>query len=139
MIVADASIMLACIMHDESVPYADAALEFIAREGAIVPGNFPSEIANALLQAERRGRIHGGGTAAALTEILALPLTTEMPDPQFATKLAREHRLTCYDSFYLALAVECDSSLATVHEALAVAARVMNRYWEPLPNPQRRY
>ena len=51
LIVADASIMLAFIMHDESEPYADAAVVARAREGGNVPGNFYGEIAHALLQA----------------------------------------------------------------------------------------
>lgn len=130
MIVADASIMLAFIMHDESEPYADAAVVALAREGGNVPGNFHSEIAHALLQAERRGRIDQMCGMAVLREILELPLSVEMPDPQHALQLARKHRLTGYDGFYLALAIDLDQPLATVDATLAAVARAAGVFWK---------
>jgi predicted nucleic acid-binding protein len=131
LIVTDASIMLAFIMHDESEAYADAAVESISRQGGAVPGNFHSEVTHGLLQAERRGRIDPALSVAALREILALPLTLEMPDAQQALELARRHRLTCYDSFYLALAVKLARPLATIDSNLASVARSKRLHWTP--------
>jgi predicted nucleic acid-binding protein len=131
LIVVDASIVLAFIMDDETAPYADAAVVELTHSGALVPTNFYSEVAHALLQAERRGRIKESASNAALREILALPLTTGMPDVREAMRLAREHRLTCYDAFYLALAVESGSPLATVDATLTAAARAGRVYWLP--------
>ncbi len=118
-------------MHDESEAYADAAVSFLSSAGATVPGNFYSEVANGLLQAERRRRIDEGRAAAALTDILALPLAVEFPNPHIAMKLAREHRLSCYDAFYLALALQLSRPLATVDNELAVVARALELLWHP--------
>lgn len=118
-------------MHDESEAYADAAVSFLAHDGAVVPGNFEGEVSNGLLQAERRRRIDEERATAALTEILALPLTIEMPDPHAAMKLARQHRLSCYDAFYLTLALDRGEPLATVDSKLAASARALNLLWEP--------
>jgi predicted nucleic acid-binding protein len=131
LIVVDASVVLAFIMHDESEAYADAAVELLLRDGGVVPGNFQSEVSNGLLQAERRQRIDKSRASAALTEILRLPLRVEMPDPHGAMRLARQHHLSCYDSFYLALAMEVDRPLATVDGRLAAAADALRVLWEP--------
>lgn len=128
---ADASVVLAGIMHDESESYADAALLEISRKGAAVPGNFHSEVAQGLLQAERRGRITEVHSTTALREILVLPLTVEMPDAAAAMRLARKHHLTCYDAFYLALAVQLDCRLASVDSVLAAAAGALKLHWRP--------
>jgi len=127
--VTDASVVLAFIMDDERVPYADAAVVSMSREGAAVPGNFQSELVHALLQAERRGRIDHVRAMSALVEILALPLTIQRPSPVQAMQLGRQHRLTGYDSFYLALAMELGQPLATVDAALTEAARALNVHW----------
>jgi predicted nucleic acid-binding protein len=131
LIVADASVVLAFIIHDESEAYADAAVTFLSRSTAAVPGNFHSEVCNALLRAERLRRIDESRASAALTKILALPLTVELPDPYAAIKLARQHRISCYDAFYLALAVESGRPLATVDAALRRAAEQMKLFWMP--------
>jgi len=116
-------------MNDENLPYADAATVSISREGATVPGNFWSEIVHALLQAERRGRIDRTRSVTALREVLALPLKIERPDPAQAMRLARDHRLTGCDGFYLALAVELNEPLATVDATLADVARSLGVHW----------
>jgi predicted nucleic acid-binding protein len=131
LIVADASIVLAFIMHGEVEPYADAAVAHLAREGAAVPGNFHSEIANGLLQAERRRRIDATKSAAALAEILELPFTVESPDPRVAIRLAREQGLIGYDAFYLAVALQLGLPLATVDSELRAAARSLDLEWKP--------
>jgi predicted nucleic acid-binding protein len=131
LIVADASVVLAFIMHGESEAYADAALTLISRSTAVVPGNFHSEISNALLHAERLRRIHESRASAALTKILALPLTVELPDPRAAIKLARQHRISCYDAFYLTLAAATGYPLATVDATLRRAAEQMKLLWVP--------
>lgn len=117
-------------MHDEGELYADEAVSRVAQTGGAVPGNFQSEVANALLASERRGRIDAEHVRIALTEILALPLTVEAINPHLAMELAREHSLTCYDSFYLAVALKLDAPLATLDARLAAAARSVHHYWQ---------
>jgi predicted nucleic acid-binding protein len=122
MIVIDASTVISWVLDDETSSDANAALEIAATHGACAPPSFITEVAHALLGAERRGRIDEVGTGLALTEILALPIAVENPDPHTILALARTHRLTCYDAAYLALALRVQLPLATIDRALATAA-----------------
>ncbi len=122
MIVVDASTVISWMLEDETSPEADAAVEYLAARGACVPPNFIPEVTHALLAAERRGRIDEISTGIALSEILALPLTIEAPDPHTILALARTRHLTCYDAAYLALALQVQIRLATVDQKLSVAA-----------------
>jgi predicted nucleic acid-binding protein len=96
----------------------ERALDIVAEDGASTPGNFQSEIAHGLLQAERHGRIDSGRAARALAELLALPILTESPDPQAVLTVARHYQLTAYDATYLALATQLQMRLATLDKAL---------------------
>lgn len=122
MIVIDACTVISWVLEDEDNVAADAFLEVAALHGALVPGNFSSEVTHALLRAERRGRIDATTADIALAEIFELPLVIEQPDPRTVLSLARTHNLTCYDAAYLALAVENHVPLATVDKSLQTAA-----------------
>lgn len=130
MIVVDACTVISWVLEDERSADADAALDTVAREGALIPGNFISEVTNALLRAERRGRTDDITAGMALSEILELPLTVESPDPHTMLALARVHALTCYDSAYLALALQAQLPLATVDRALRQAAQRAACAWQ---------
>lgn len=123
MIVIDASTIISWVLDDEDAARAEPAIEAVAAGGAYVPGNFASEVAHALLSAERRGRIDEIGAGIALSEILALPLTYDVADPHVTLALARAHRLSCYDAAYLAVALQTQAPLATADRSLAAAAR----------------
>ena len=102
---------------------ADAARWRIADGGAFVPQVWHLEVRNALLVAERRGRISAGGTAARLKSLKELPIYTDtQPDLETALELARGHRLAIYDAMYLELAGRRNEALATLDAALARAA-----------------
>lgn len=125
-IVIDASIALSWCFEDEASEETDRIGEEVATTGGLVPSLFHLEIGNALLQAERRGRI----TAASVTQ--RLELISQLPieiDPQTAMRatreilaLARAEKLTVYDAAYLELAARRGSALATRDQALATAA-----------------
>ncbi len=122
MIVVDACTIVSWLLEDETSPKADAAVGYLAAHGAYVPSNFITEITHALLTAERRGRLDEVATGVALSEILALPLTVESPDPHTILTIARSRRLTGYDAAYLALALQAQLPLATIDRALGAAA-----------------
>jgi len=132
-IVVDASTVVSWVLDDESSPEADAAIEVLARDGGYVPSNFITEVAHALLTAERRGRIDEISSGISLAEILALPITVEAPDPHTVLALARTRRLTGYDAAYLALALQAQVPLATVDRGLAAAASAEGCAYAPPP------
>jgi predicted nucleic acid-binding protein len=133
LIVIDACTVISWVLDDEDSASARPALETAARDGALVPGNFLTEIVHALARAQRRGRVDEATGEIALTEILAFPLRTEIPDPHAILSLARLHALTGYDAAYLALALQTQVPLATIDETLRDAARSERCLWAPQP------
>lgn len=125
-IVIDASIALAWCFEDEASDETDAVANRVIAEGGLVPSLFHLELANVLLQSERRGRITASEIAQRLDLIAQMPIET---DPQTAGRawndtlsLARAHQLTSYDAAYLELAARKGAKLATKDKALATAA-----------------
>lgn len=129
MIVVDASVALRWVLDERSGAEEDAALQYVVENGGRVPGNFQSEVAHALLQAQRHRRIEPRDVSLALSELLALPLNVALPDPHLVVAIGNEHRLTGYDASYLALAIESGLLLATADEKLSKAARAAAVLW----------
>ena len=76
-LVIDSSVALAWCFEDEASPTSDALLEQVRDEGAVVPGLWHLEVANGLLQAEKRGRITAADIAMRLELIAELPIATD--------------------------------------------------------------
>ena len=99
------------------------ALERLKEEGAVVPNLWHLETRNALLAAERRGRLSAEAVDERLDSLKGLPIRTDQgPDLQSALNLARSHGLSFYDALYLELAKRESSELATLDGALGRAA-----------------
>ena len=129
MLVVDASIALTWCFEDEVTAATEAIEVRVEEEGAIVPGLWRLEIANALLIAERRGRIARAGIEQRLELLAALPIDTDAKTDgrtwNDTLLLARAERLTLYDASYLELAIRVDAPLVTLDRELARAARGM--------------
>ena len=122
-LVLDASITADWLLDDEFEPRAADALTRLRRDGAIVPPLWHYEVRNALLVAERRGRVSQNGTTKRLDSLKALPIRTDGDtNLQAAFNLAREHGLSFYDALYLELAKRLGTTLATLDRKLAGAA-----------------
>ena len=80
--------------------FRNAALDLLA------PDLFPTEIANALLVAERRGRIGSGEGVVFFADLLkTLPILHEaIPLLPRAYEIAYQYRASVYDCLYVALA-----------------------------------
>src|SRR5579871_989869 len=76
--VVDASVSLAWCLKDEATAACDALLERL-RQGdtSVVPAHWPTELANALLFAERRKRIKNGEALFFYQKIGELPIEIE--------------------------------------------------------------
>ena len=119
----DASVAAAWLFDDETAPRADAALVRLAAGGALVPQHWQLEVRNALLMAERRGRITVDEVNERLLILRELLVSTDTtPDLEAAFVLARTHGLTFNDALYLELAQRRHAALATLDTALGRAA-----------------
>ena len=122
-IVLDASITSDWLLDDEFDTRAANALTRLRRDGAVVPQLWHYEMRNALLAAERRGRLSRNRTVERLDSLRSLPILTDQEaDLQVAFDLAREHSLSFYDALYLELAKRLKAPLATLDSQLAKAA-----------------
>jgi predicted nucleic acid-binding protein len=126
-LVLDASVVMAWTIPDEAqFGRATAVMQQVTGDGAVVPGLWRLEVGNALLMAERRGRLPAVQLADALRLLEALPIET---DPETGLRawtasasLARRHRLSLYDACYLELAARRGLALAGFDAALVAAA-----------------
>jgi predicted nucleic acid-binding protein len=126
-LVIDSSVALSWCFEDEASPESDALFERVRDQGAVVPALWHLEVANVLLQAEKRGRIATGDVTLRLELIAELPITTDNETTARAWReilaLARAEGLTTYDATYLELAIRRGLPLQTKDEALIGAAK----------------
>jgi predicted nucleic acid-binding protein len=124
--VVDSSIALTWCFEDEASPETDRLFERVRDDGAVVPGLWHLEVANVLLQAERRGRIGRADVARRLMLISDLPIATDQETPRAwreTLSLARAENLTAYDAAYLELAERRGLPLMTRDNELGAAAK----------------
>ena len=122
-LVVDVSVVMSRLFDEEGDPRADMALERLKDEGAVVPNLWHLEARNALLAAERRGRLSAGAVDEGLDALKGLPIRTDQePDLQSPLNLARPRDLPFYRALYLELAKREGSELATLDGALGRAA-----------------
>jgi len=129
MLVVDASIALTWCFEDEVTEATEAIGTRVDSEGAVVPDLWRLEVANALMLAERRGRLKRSNMEQRLELLAALPIAIDANTAIRAWTdtllLARAERLTLYDAAYLELAIRRDVELATLDRDLRRAARKM--------------
>lgn len=126
-LVLDASLTLSWYFEDERTAEADAVLDTVVEEGAVVPALWRLEIANGLQMAMRRKRIDAAFRDAALTELAAMAISvdgeTDIHAWAATLRLSDRFRLTVYDAAYLELARRRKLPLATLDRELRKAAR----------------
>lgn len=129
MLVVDASIALTWCFEDEVTKATEAVGAKVDADGAVVPNLWRLEVGNALLLAERRGRLDRSGVEQRLSLLAALPISIDNETGGHAWSdtilLARAERLTLYDAAYLELAIRRDLALASLDRDLRRAARKM--------------
>lgn len=92
--------------------------------GGVAPALWWVEVRNALIIAERKGRLTQEDTAAAMQAIDALGVHLDQaPDSTSILRLARTHGLTAYDAMYLELSIRQQRPFATLDRRLSVAAQ----------------
>ena len=125
--VLDASLTMTWAFTNEATPFTERVLESLKATHAVATALWPFEVTNALLNAERRGRINAELLAEFLERLRLLPIQIEYRPAiwlgQQILPLAKAHRLTAYDAAYLELASREGLPLATSDEDLRTAAR----------------
>lgn len=122
--VLDASVAAAWALHDEHSEKAEKLLMKVCANEAICPGQLWYEVRNALVIAERRGRMKPADSDRFLADLDTLPIEFHHGCDSVATmRLARAHKLTVYDAAYLQIAIEMRLPLATIDHKLETAAK----------------
>lgn len=125
--VVDASATLPWCFEDEATPWTESLLERLRHGDRIaVPAHWPTEVSNGLLMAFRRKRILPGRAELFWDELSALPIDVEPPlgntEAKLILALGEARGLTVYDAAYLELARRKGLPLATLDDALILAA-----------------
>lgn len=121
--VLEASVALSWALPEADAA-ADAVLDRLVAERALVPALWQYEVANVLAQGQRLGRIDAARASAASQLLASLPIDVA-PAAEIADLVASatRHDLTAYDAAYLLLAATTGTPLATLDQKLARAAR----------------
>jgi len=129
-LVVDASLAIAWYFEDESNEATEGVLDRVTESGAVVPGLWRLEVANAFQMAVRRKRIDAAYRDASLGELALMPITVDDETNSYAwtttLRLAERFSLTLYDAAYLELAQRRSLPLATLDRNLRAAAPALN-------------
>lgn len=125
-IVIDASVALSwCFLDDRSGVANEAFLKLDGR-ARWVPTVFSFEVANLLVQAEKKNRVLRQEARLFVEKLESYELETDPESTAYALHdthaLAREYGLTAYDAAYLELALRKGAILATLDMELRRAA-----------------
>ena len=123
MIVVDCSYTMAMVMPDEQLP---ASVHHAIEGRLVVPALWPFEVANALRNVLRRGRLQSDEIAevCARLDVYGIEVLGHLDvavQQRFAAAFA--HDLTACDAAYVDLAVQRRCPLATVDSRMAAAAQ----------------
>jgi predicted nucleic acid-binding protein len=120
--IIDASVTISWYLTAEASPAGRMAFEQLGAAGAAAPVLWWSEVRNALVVNERRGRLDMAATVGILAHLDGLRIRLDVDQNGDAVlALAREHRLTVYAAAYLELALRAHTPLATLDQQLARA------------------
>jgi len=129
-VVINAALTLAWYFEDESTPATDAVLDRISGSGAVVPGLWRLEVANAFQTAVRWQCIDAVYRDASLAELCFMAITIDADTNGYAwsttLRLPERFTLTLYDAAYLELAQRRSLPLATLDRDLRAAAPAVN-------------
>lgn len=125
--VLDCSVALAWCFPDEKTKESQRLLQSLKKGAAVVPPLWFLEVSNALLVAERRGRIVAEVAAQALKLLGKLPIKVDdqsgFPLSAELLAIAREYGLSAYDAAYLELARRLSLPLVTLDKRLQGAVK----------------
>lgn len=119
-LVADASVVVAALVDDG--PDGRWAETTLAAHDLAAPHLMPAEVANILRRAALGGELGSDTAALAHADVLDLRVSLFPYEPFAARVWELRENVTAYDAWYVALAEQLDSPLATLDQRLARAA-----------------
>jgi predicted nucleic acid-binding protein len=129
--VVDASALIRIFVPDG--PRPDGFVRFLrgverGLNKAIAPELLVAEAANLINKKRRLGELSDDESVELLSDLLSVPirLFSHKPVLSRAFEIAREHKLTVYDTLYVALAEEQGAELFTADERLLQIAQLLN-------------
>ena len=127
MIVVDASLTAAWLLDESGFVPVEDLLNVLASEEIVVPAHWPTELGNALRKAVRMRRLDPATVSPLLTRLDGLDISVAAAVPSTAISglihFALDAQVSVYDAAYLRLAIETESSIATLDRALHFAAK----------------
>jgi len=128
--VIDASVVAASLLQEELEEYSSALLA--SRRVQMAPAIIFAEIGNVLWKRFRRQEINEVEAGTLLAEFFRLPLRITPSEKliESALQIAMQYDRTAYDSLYVALAVETESTMVTADKRLvnALAGSPLEKY-----------
>lgn len=122
--VLDSSVALSWCFEDEASDFADAILQRLSSDTAVVPSVlWQLELCNGLIMAGRRGRLSARQAREHLARYVRLRIVGAPVPIGEIFELAGRHQRTSYDAAYLVLALQRKLPLATLDGGMRQAAR----------------
>ena len=142
--IIDASVILSAFFPDEAQSKSQALIRdhIAGRVDLRAPALLPYEIANAVCQAERRGRISASQGDKILQTFAGLKIEVILQSADELMPLARDFGRSAYDAAYMRLAQATDDELITNDERMYHAAKAQLKwvkwigdYTSPMTSP----
>ncbi len=126
MIVLDASLIIAHVLGENTIAVHSSIFDTLKGDRVTVPAHWSAEVASALTNNARRGRLSQADITLILKQIALFDIEFAEPLPveelSNLTAFAIDQQLTAYDAAYVMLAVRLGAKLATLDNAMRRAA-----------------
>ena len=129
MIVLDASLIIAHVLGESTIAVDSSIFDTLKGDRVKVPAHWSAEVASALTNNARRGRLSQADITLVLKQIDAFDIEFAKPpsveEMSNLIAFATEKQLTAYDAAYVMLASGLGAKLATLDNAMRrVASRL---------------
>lgn len=123
--VLDNSVVCGWFLKNQATPYADAILDRLCGDRAIVPALWQLEFTNVLRTACLRQRMTAEAAQRVVAQVGSLPIDADrhVVRPEEIFGLTLRFGLSSYDAAYLELALRLQLPIATVDGPLRAAAQ----------------
>jgi predicted nucleic acid-binding protein len=126
LIVLDASLVIAHALGENTIAVHSSLFDTLKGDRVTVPAHWSAEVANALTNNARRGRLSQADITLILEQIDVYDIEFAEPPPveelSNLVAFATGQQLTAYDAAYVMLALRLDAKLATLDNAMRRAA-----------------
>ncbi len=127
--VLDSSVAVAALI--DSGPVGTWAEGILTSGPLLAPHHMPAEVSNILRRSSLAGEIPGDIASMAHADLVDLHIELFPWEPFAARIWELRHNVTAYDAWYVALAEEFDTELATLDRRLAAATGPSCRFVLP--------